>query len=369
MTTKTETQTIDKQAVNPVILEEVKGVMTVIAQSDGGPSVERELNAVGADAIGRMNSARELMKTSVERALPSMSKDSPLAKTVNDAVIATTELNPNTVTSSFLFKYVPIPFVRKMLLKGYVENFQSSEDKVQLIFDNLQGGKEALLEDALDLESQYKTLREASAALDRGIEVTELAQLELDKLDVSTMDEFDQNKYKAAASKLARRNRELHTAKSAIGQFFISINQTFETNILLNESIDSICSIGPMVLQNAIMLHAAINRQKQVIAATQNAKNAINEAMLQNARTVNQNAKDVAELYNDPVIAIETFKESFNELQEAIRTTATARDKSTDVAKQMVLELKAMDESMAPVNAQLEDNVAEYRSAALRVGG
>jgi uncharacterized protein YaaN involved in tellurite resistance len=326
------------------IKAKVSHYMTVVKDSIGGPQLDQELNTIGAKSSQRISELRNSMQVSVDQALPSLGKDSELAKIINEATLKTAELNPNKVTNSLMYKLVPIPFVRKFLMRSYVENFQSESGKVQSIFDNLIDGKEHLLEKMIMLQHQYRDLKETMS--DVTVDITMATQLatELEAQNTESMDESEKAKYDRALNRVARQLRDLETKRGAINQFFMSIDQTFNVQQMLTDSIDSILDVGPLVLQNAIMLHSAIDAQRQVAEAANNAQNAISSAMEANARLIKQNSQDIADLYNNPVIAMETFAKSFDDLAEAERIAKEALAQGTTTAFETAKAMKVMNE-------------------------
>lgn len=356
-TTTATAEPVQQANVQNLLKDRVTHYMTIVKDSIGGPQLEQELNTIGAKSTARIAELRGSMQVSVDAALPSLGKDSELAKIINEATIKTTELNPNSVTTSFLYKWVPVPAVRKFLLRGYVENFQSESGKVQTIFDNLVGGKEHLLEKMIMLQNQYRDLKETIAEVNADVAMVIQLQEELNAQDTSNMDESEKTKYERALNRVARKHRDLETKKAAINQFFMSIDQTFNVQQMLTDSIDSILDVGPLVLQNAIMLHSAIDAQRQVTEAAQNAQTSIAGSLEANARLMKQNANEVAELYNNPVIAMEAFEKSFQNLVEAMTITREAQAKGTEIAVEMTKGLKVMNEKFAPTNDALDDDM------------
>ncbi len=360
MTTTTQTATMDAtqtSSTQNLLKERVTHYMTTVKESIGGPQLDQELNTIGAKSTARIAELRGTMQVSVDAALPSLGKDSELAKIINEATIKTTELNPNSVTNGLMYKLLPIPAVRKFLMRGYVENFQSESGKVQTIFDNLIGGKEHLLEKMIMLQNQYRDLKETVADVDADIILTTQLQEELNQQDTSGLDDSEKEKYERALNRVARKHRDLETKKAAINQFFMSIDQTFNVQQMLTDSIDSILDVGPLVLQNAIMLHSAIDSQRQVAEAAKNAQGAIAGSLEANARLMKQNATEVAELYNNPVIAMESFEKSFQDLVEAMNITREAQSKGTQIAVEMTKGLKVMNEKFTPTNDALDDDM------------
>ncbi len=336
------------------IKAKVSHYMTVVKDSIGGPQLDQELNTIGAKSSQRISELRNKMQVSVDQALPSLGKDSELAKIINEATLKTAELNPNKVTNSFLYKVVPIPFVRKFLMRSYVENFQSESGKVQSIFDNLIGGKEHLLEKMIMLQHQYRDLKETMAEVTADITMATQLATELESQNTEALDESEKAKYDRALNRVARQLRDLETKRGAINQFFMSIDQTFNVQQMLTDSIDSILDVGPLVLQNAIMLHSAIDAQRQVAEAANNAQNAISSAMEANARLIKQNSQEIADLYNNPVIAMEVFTKSFDDLAEAERIAKEALSQGTSAALETAKAMKVMNEKFEARQAALD---------------
>ncbi len=360
-TTQTETATTDTVQANStqnLLKDRVTHYMTTVKESIGGPQLDQELNTIGAKSTARIAELRGTMQVSVDAALPSLGKDSELAKIINEATIKTTELNPNSVTNGLMYKLLPIPAVRKFLMRGYVENFQSQSGKVQTIFDNLIGGKEHLLEKMIMFQNQYRELKETVADVDADIIMTTQLQEELTAQDTTGFDDSEKEKYERALNRVARKHRDLETKKAAINQFFMSIDQTFNVQQMLTDSIDSVLDVGPLVLQNAIMLHSAIDAQRQVAEAAKNAQGAIAGSLEANAQLMKQNASEVAELYNNPVIAMESFEKSFQDLVEAMNITREAQAKGTEIAVEMTKGLKVMNEKFTPTNDALDDDMS-----------
>lgn len=352
--TNTTTKNQSPKTLNTVqdgnIQERVSHYMSAVKESIGGPEMEQMLNTIGAKSTKRIAELRNTMQASADAALPSLGKDSELAGIINEATIKTTELNPNSITNSKLYRWIPVPALKKRLLRGYVENFQSESGKVQTIFDNLIDGKEHLLEKMIMLQGQYRALKETQAELNADIIMTEQLANELESVSSSDMEESEKAKHERALNRVARKRRDMETKKAAINQFFMSIDEMFVIQQMLTDSIDSILEVGPLVLQNAIMLHSVIDTQKQVMSAAKNTQDAISASLEANARLMKENAQNVAELHNNPVIAMEAFEKSFADLEEAVAITRDAQNKGTAIANSMTKSLKALNEKFAPAD-------------------
>lgn len=340
----------------PLSVAKVEDTVKMVKESDGGPRLESELSKIGVQSLRQATRTRDLMDESIMDNLPELSGDSELSKMLVDANIQTQKLNPNSVTNSFLYK-LPLPFVKEWMLKKFTGEIKSERSQVQEVFQNLQIGKEGLIEHMLDLEEQYATLKKTDMELIKDIAFGEAVFKELEAIDGESLSLVEKQKFDMAKNKVSRRVRDLETVRQAISQFFVSINQTMRNQSLLNESIDSLMLIGPMVISNAIRIHAAINEQRQVAEATKQVSDTLSNTMLQNAAAVEMNAQDVAELYKNPVLAMDKMQEAYSKLENAVNITNQAMKDGTQSARDVTLQLRQMTAEFEPVVASLEQNV------------
>lgn len=340
---------VDKTALDEVVKKQTEDVMTIIRESDGGPSLDIELNKLGDESLKKVFDIKKTMATKIDEQLQDLEKGSPLASILNDTTEEMIKLNPNTMKSGFFFKYLPIKSIQRKTISSYVSNFMKESRKVQLLFDTLQEGKELMITQAVELDFQYKALRETHLLLQESISVFESVQNRLEQIDPNAMNENDQRKLSLSKSRIAIKIRDFETVITAINQFYLSINQTAEVNNQLSDSINSVMLVGPIVLQNAININASISKQKSVIEATSKVSDVIGKALVENSNLVKENAVNSAEIYSNPVIALESFEEAYENFVEAIRTTDTARKEATNNANSMVTNLRSMNKNFEVV--------------------
>ena len=89
----------------------------------------------------------------------------------------------------------------------------------------------------------------------------------------------------------------------------MSIDEMFNIQQMLTDSIDSILDVGPLVLQNAILLHSVIDTQKQIIAAAKGTQDAISASLEANARLMKKNASDATEFVQQPNGSLNVIRE------------------------------------------------------------
>lgn len=198
---------------------------------------------------------------------------------------------------------------------------------------------------------------EAQKQIQSDIYVGEHFITEVEKLEseADATDTQEQTKLSSVKNKAARRIRDLRTMEQAAVQFFISIDQTVQTNELLSEQIDSALTVGPMVMTNALRIQAALAKQDTVKNAVQSFQDGLGDMMAQNAAAVNKAAQEVGDMYNNPVIALEKMEEGFDQLMQAVQTANETMANSTLKAREASARLADMTAELSPVAEGLHD--------------
>jgi uncharacterized protein YaaN involved in tellurite resistance len=329
-------------------------------KTNGGPALNRIVGNIGASAQKKMASANDLMKGNVNSLLKGLDGKSPAGEKLLELRSTMDQLNPHSLHNSWWFSWMPNTVKRKAVSR-FVRQYQPMQSHVDAIFDGLRNGKDDLLESNLALEQQYNEIAAAKQEIESEIYIGELFIQQVDAQDAETPAEEIQEKQKFATVKnqAMRRIRDLRTMEQASVQFFISIDQTIATNSLLDESIDSALTVGPMVMNNALRIQAALAQQATIKDAVQQFQSGLGDMMAQNAGTIEKAAQEVGDLYNNPVIALEKMEEGFDRLMNAVKIANDTMSTSTAKARETSDRLADMTAQLSPV----ADGMHEARSS------
>jgi uncharacterized protein YaaN involved in tellurite resistance len=329
-------------------------------KTNGGPALNRIVGNIGASAQKKMASANDLMKGNVNSLLKGLDGKSPAGEKLLELRSTMDQLNPHSLHNSWWFSWMPNTVKRKAVSR-FVRQYQPMQSHVDAIFDGLRNGKDDLLESNLALEQQYNEIAAAKQEIESEIYIGELFIQQVDAQDAETPAEDIQEKQKFATVKnqAMRRIRDLRTMEQASVQFFISIDQTIATNSLLDESIDSALTVGPMVMNNALRIQAALAQQATIKDAVQQFQSGLGDMMAQNAGTIEKAAQEVGDLYNNPVIALEKMEEGFDRLMNAVKIANDTMSTSTAKARETSDRLADMTAQLSPV----ADGMHEARSS------
>jgi uncharacterized protein YaaN involved in tellurite resistance len=319
-----------------------------------GPALNRIVGSIGAPAQKKMGVANDLMKGSVNSLLKGLDGKSPAGEKLLELRSTMDELNPHSLHNSWWFSWMPSAIKRKAVSR-FIHRYQPMQSNVEAIFNGLRSGKDDLLEMNISLEHQYNEIAAAKKEIEIEIYMGELFLIELDAGGDGGDDIQEKQKFATVKNQAMRRIRDLRTMEQASVQFFISIDQTIATNSLLDESIDSALTVGPMVMNNALRIQAALAQQATVKDAVQQFQAGLGDMMAQNAGTIEKAAKEVGDLYNNPVIALEKMEEGFDKLMNAVKIANDTMATSTIKARETSDRLADMTAQLSPVADGMRD--------------
>jgi uncharacterized protein YaaN involved in tellurite resistance len=328
--------------------------LVTTTKEKSGPALSRVIDSIGAPAQKKMSSANDLMAQSVNSLLSGLDGKSPTGEKLLELRSTMDELNPHSLHNTWWFSWMPKSIKRKAVSR-FVQRYQPMQTHVNEIFNGLRAGKDDLLETSIELERQYDEISDAKKEIEAEVYIGELfiEQVEVREAEVAADDIQEKQKLATVKNQAMRRIRDLRTMEQAAMQFFISIDQTIATNSLLSEQIDSALTVGPMVMQNALRIQAALAKQKAVEKAVKGFQDGMGDMMAQNAAAVNQAAQNVGELYNNPVISLEKLEEGFDQLMSAVNTANETMANSTTKAREASNRLHDMTKQLEPVTAGL----------------
>lgn len=337
-------------------LKEKAQQLVTTTQEKSGPALTRVIDGIGASAHKKMSSANDVMSGSVNSLLKGLDGKSPTGEKLLELRSTMDELNPHSLHNAWWFSWMP-KGVKRKAVNRFVRKYQPMQAHVNGIFDGLRNGKDELLESSIALEHQYDEIMAAKKEIESEIFIGEVFVEKIEERESQTPTEDIQESQKLASVKnqAMRRIRDLRTMEQAAVQFFISIDQTISTNSLLGEQIDSALTVGPMVMNNALRIQAALAQQKAVGDAVKGFQDGLGDMMAQNASAVNQAAQDIGDLYNNPVIGLEKLEESFDQLMNAVQTANETMASSTVKARETSARLADMTLELEPVAAGLHE--------------
>lgn len=329
-----------------------------------GPSLYRVIDTIGADSQKSMVEASERMRGSVSTLLKGLDGKSPTGEKLVELSTTFSELDPKSVTNAWWFSWMP-KGIKRTVIKKFSGKYASMQSHVDTIMNGLRNGKDSILESNIESERQYREIETAYQQVQRDIYMGEklYAMIENKESETDQSDQLEITKLANAKNTVARRIRDLRTKEAAAMQFFIAIDQTMQSNVLLAEQIDSALSVGPMVMHNALQIQSALAQQAEVKSAVAEFQLGLSDMMEHNAASVNQAAQEIGDLYNNPVVAVESMQRAHDQLMQAVNTAQKTMQDSTIKAREVSALQASMTEELKPVAEAMKANRSERQPA------
>lgn len=352
-----EAQLVDMQAGSQSLMAQVADV--------SGPGLYRVIDTIGAESQKSMVEASERMRGGVDSLLKGLDGKSPTGERLVELSTTFSELDPKSVTNKWWFSWMP-KGIKRTAIKKFTGRYASMQSHVDTILNGLRAGKDNILESNIQSERQYNEIEVAYQQVQRDIYMGETlyAMIEAKEAETEASDQLEVNKLATAKNTVARRIRDLRTKEAAAMQFFVAIDQTMQSNVLLAEQIDSALSVGPMVMHNALQIQSALAQQAQVKSAVAEFQKGLSEMMEQNASAVNQAAQEIGDLYNNPVVAVEAMQRSHDQLMQAVATAQKTMEDSTVKAREVSALQASMTEELKPVAEAMKATRSDKRPEA-----
>ncbi len=231
------------------------------------------------------------------------------------------------------------------ILSDIARKYESVQSNVEAIIISLEGGRDRLTENSIELEERYTNLKELQ--LQAKIQGYRL-QMIFEKLKEAgaAADAELQSRLARIQAKLMRRIQNLAVTSQMFSQFFVTMNTTLDNHENLSDAISSMISLTRPVLENGLALKIAQQDEKQIAAALEATQDYLGSLMVHIAEDARDNAAYVTEVANKPLADFQDLVKSYTILKESLQITQEKEATMVAVAEKNVSELRRMTEEL-----------------------
>ena len=140
--------------------------------------------------------------------------------------------------------------------------------------------------------------------------------------------------------------QDLETIKQAIKQGMVSIYQIIDTNTALINAIERTIRVSKVTIYIGITLRQAISNQSKAIKAVQQTQEIASNLILDNAKAIGNQTKEIKNLYTSPVLALDKVQQAYEELIKAIREFDSVKEEGYKIANKNIQELEKMNREL-----------------------
>ncbi len=342
-------QGLDDRAAGD-LSREAEGLAASILAQPGDRKAGRQVSAMGVREQQRASKEIGLLKTRVGTMLKQLEGDgAEIPKTLVQLRNTMDEINPQVLSQpTGLAKWLGrAPGIGKVLKRVAVK-YESVQTQIDHIMAGLRNGKDKLLMDSAELEQLYDQVSVAQQGVQQSAYVGELLWQKLEEASDEAPDPARRQKLQAMLQRVAMRVQDLRTMEQVNLQFFASIDMTLQNNDMLCEQIDRTVMVTQSLLTVGLAIQAALASQKQIATAVRQVQDSTAAMLEANAAAIGQQAKEIGDMQNNPVIALDRVKNAYNSLVGAMDEMERIRSVGTEKARAGIAELTRMSAALEP---------------------
>lgn len=323
---------------------------TDILSEPGNRKVGRQVSAMGVREQQRASKEIGLLKTRVGTMLKQLEGEGgEIPKTLIELRNTMDEINPQVLGQpTGIAKWLGrAPGIGKVL-KRIAVKYESVQTQIDHIMNGLRHGKDKLLMDNAELEQLYDQVHVAQQGVQQSAYVGELLWQKLEDASVEVTEAVERQRLQAMMHRVAMRVQDLRTMEQVNLQFFASIDMTVQNNDALCEQIDRTVMVTQSLLTVGLAIQAALASQKQIASAVRQVQDSTAAMLEANAAAIGRQTKEIGEMQNNPVIALDRVKNAYETLVGAMDDMEQIRMAGTEKARAGIAELTKMSAALEP---------------------
>ena len=313
------------------------------------------LESVTLDDIESLENSSELLGSKISN-MSSIddTQSNDIAKTLMKLSTEISNINPNKhdlSTKSFLSI---LPFIGTPI-NNYLAKFKSASELIDEILDSLNEGEQLLRDDNTVLQHDKERYKKSAINLQRKALVMQqvIAAIE------SNMENLDDKEKEFYANNLMlhlqKKIRSIYEILIVTQEGFLSNDFIINTNWELIDNISNVKFVTKRALEIGVSMLVALENQKNVIEAVEKTKEATNELIVGNAKRMNEQGVEIYEKAGKATLNIESLKEAFANIDEAMNKINTLKAEALKQAKEEVSVMKE-------ISNKLERKIDEVQS-------
>ena len=282
-----------------------------------------------------------------------------ITKDISNLQDALAKINPKDIQKEARFKIIRyLPFFgnwmvgvlkesdnRRLTLQEFIEHLETSLQSGELILKQDNAQMKVM---AVDLESKQKTVS-ADAYY---------AEVLMEKLSEAigvAKDEHKRGQLQKVLFRVATRAQDLRAMEHINGQFFVSIEMTRDNNDMLIATVQRMLTMGMNAVCISLVINAALKRQTDVLGAAVGTRDFLGKLILRNASLINSHAKEIGDLYKEPIVAMDMLQKAVEQLEQAIDATNKLKIESIEQDKKNIVVIRDLTEELKTKAGTLPD--------------
>lgn len=254
------------------------------------------------------------------------------------------------------------------ILANIAMRFESVQTQIDAVIQSLEGGSDKLLENAIEIDERYKSLKELSREVKLAAYQLQFMIKRLEEAKPSLDDPAKIMAVDKAEARLMRRLQNLKVTENAFAQFFVTMNQTMDNHENLRDSIRSMIDLVRPVLENGLALKVAQQDERQIAEALEATQDYLGSLMASIAEESMDNAATVARIANQPLAGFQDLVKAYKILTMRMDDAQRIEADMTSSARRNIAELELMTTDLER-RAEAQEAGLEATRAATKLSG
>ncbi len=350
------------------VQSEAEEIVARLDDASGSEGLELldSITNVGLQAQRKAAGQLDLLRSRVGSFLNEGGTSKEIADGLRDLRAILDEINPQELTKPGIGARVigALPFLKgrynpvARTLHKIALRYEPVSRQVALIETKLSEGQTMLARDNVELRMLYEDVETQQLPIQRNAYLGELLIQHLSRLMEQSGDPAKQERIQGALHDVAVRVQDLRIMEEVHIQYMVSIGMGRQNNNRLGQSVERTLNLATNVVTIGLAIQSALIRQKRVMEASNRTREFLGDLVTANAAAINQHTREIGDLQNQPVIAMDKITQAHNDLVEALDTANQLRREGIEAARNSIAELSQMSGSLEQmVSGKLQESL------------
>jgi len=340
-----------KEEVDPILDTQTDKLLdSLLGNKLDTSTKKRYVNEMGMKYQTQLASTSKILDQSI-RTLSNAQDGGPVATSLLDLRSQVEELNPSkydlTSPSGAVAKFFRNIFGVKNPISKYFEKYEASGHVIDEIMNSLRAGKEHLIDDNQTLDFDKQIMRDTLEGLTKAVKIGNLLYKKLEiKLKTDIDAETDEYRFiqEELLFPLNQRIIDLQTTLAVNQQGVISYDLLIRNNTELINGVNRTITITTSALRIAVTTRLALNKQRQVLEATNKINKTTADLIEDNARVIQTQGVEIQKMAAESTINVDQLANAFDSLNQAMDEISSYRRESLPAMRDTIDKFKNLSE-------------------------
>ncbi|MFJ7236993.1 toxic anion resistance protein [Streptomyces olivaceus] len=254
-------------------------------------------------------------------------------------------------------------------LRDHVAKYASAQGTLNRIVGSLRGGQDELRRDNAVLQTERVRLWETMGKLQEYVVLTDALDTAVHRhiAGVEPGDPQAADTLRAdVLFPVRQKHQDLLTQLAVCAQGYLAMDVVRRNNEELVKGVDRAATTTVSALRISVMLAAALDHQKKVVAQVDALRGTTEDLIRGNAEMLATQSGDIQRIAADPAVGAQTLRDAFQQIYRTLDTIDTYKARATEAMRETV---ESLTNELNHASAHLERSRSQGAPDSARDGG